>query len=499
MTQTFEGFALNKTVLHNLRSMNLTTPTPVQQQAIPLLLEGRDVMAESQTGTGKTLAYVLPLLEKTDPSLKKLQALVLVPTRELGAQISQVIEQTAAGLGITSQLLIGGAAIARQIDRLRLHPQIAVGTPGRILELIKIRKLSLHHVKTIIIDEADQVFEQGEGQETEAIIRSALRDRQLCFFSATLPGAVQGLADRWMKDPVAVRVKPDRKTAETLEHLYVVADERDKIDMLRRLVRTIEPKSGIVFTNQVDDIGGILAKLQYAGLSIEGLYSDAGKQDRAKVMRDFREGRLQLLLATDVAARGLDIPDVTHVFHFDLPVDSDHYVHRSGRTGRAGKQGTVISLAAPNQLFILDKFSKILGIGFERRMLYEGKLVALSELPKRTLQRKAPDEAKGPSPSAVGRGGGTGSGRNGGSAGRAPVVERGRTTSSGGRNGAGAAETGRGGVSRTEASGTERQGRTVSGERIQQGGRSARKAKADQKNKGAPKWLKEKQGKPPMG
>jgi ATP-dependent RNA helicase DeaD len=490
MEKTFEGFSLNKTILQNLRAANLTTPTSVQQQAIPLLLEGKDVMAESQTGTGKTLAYVLPLLEKVDPSQKKLQALILVPTRELGAQISQVIEQTAEGLGVTSQLLIGGAAIARQIDRLRLHPQIAVGTPGRILELIKIRKLSLHHVKTIIIDEADQVFEQGEGQETEAIIRSALRDRQLCFFSATLPGAVQSLAERWMKEPVTVRVKPDQKTAETLEHLYIVSDEREKIDMLRRLVRTLEPRSGIVFTNQVDDIGAILGKLKYAGLSIEGLYSEAGKQDRAKVMKDFREGRLQLLLATDVAARGLDIPDVTHVFHFDLPVDADHYVHRSGRTGRAGKKGTVISIATPHQLFILDKFSKALSIDFERKMLYEGSLVSLSDLPRRTLQRKTAEEVRS-QPNAGSRGG-TGSGRNGGSAGRAPIVERGRTGGSG-RTGTGASVLGRGGSSRTEAS-AER-GRTVSGERGQKGGKTARNA--DQKNKGAPRWLKDKQGKGP--
>lgn len=500
MANTFEGFSLNKTILQNLRGLNITSPTPVQEQAIPLLLEGKDVMAESQTGTGKTLAYVLPLLEKADPAVKKLQALILVPTRELGAQISQVIEQTAAGLGVTSQLLIGGAAIARQIDRLRLHPQIAVGTPGRILELIKLRKLSLHYVKTIIIDEADQVFEQGEGQETEAIIRSALRDRQLCFFSATLPGAVQGLADRWMKEPVTVRVKPDVKTAETLEHLYIVSDERDRIDTLRRLVRTMEPRSGIVFTNQVEDIGEILGKLKYAGLSIEGLYSEAGKQDRAKVMKDFREGRLQLLLATDVAARGLDIPDVTHVFHFDLPVDADHYVHRSGRTGRAGKRGTVISIAAPNQLFILEKFSKALSIHFERKMLYEGRLVSVSELPKRTLQRKAAEEGRGQP--LNGSRGGTGSGRNGGSRGRAPIIERGRQSGGmdsgrGKRYGADSDFVRGGSGSYREEAVSSGKGRTVSGEHSPKNGRSARNA--DRKNKGAPRWLKDKQGKGPSG
>lgn len=492
MAQTFEAFHLHKDVLHNLKAMNITTPTPVQEQAIPLLLEGRDLIAESQTGTGKTLAYLLPILQKLDPASKKLQALILVPTRELGSQISQVLEQVTEGMDITSQLLIGGAAISRQIDRLRLHPQIAVGTPGRILELIKIKKLSMHHVRTIIVDEADQVFEQGEGQEVEAVIRSALRDRQLCFFSATIPNGVRNLADRWMKDPASVQVQPQQKTAETLEHLYVISDERDRLDMLRKLVRALEPKSGIVFTNQVDDIGGILARLKYVGLSIEGLYGEAGKQERAKVMKDFRDGKIQLLLATDVAARGLDIPDVTHVFHFDLPVDADHYVHRSGRTGRMGKEGTVISLVAPQQMFILEKFSKSLGITFERKMLYEGKLVSLSDLPKRTLQRKSAEETRG-APAGNGS-------RNGGG-GRGPLIERGRKSQDLGQGGdrGGYSEgyrSGMNGGSRGEAG----RGRTINGsgngERSSGGAKSGRKA--DQKNKGAPRWLKDK-GRNPNG
>lgn len=492
MTTTFERFDLNKELLHNLRAMKITSPTSVQEQAIPALLEGRDLIAESQTGTGKTLAYVLPILQKTDPALKKLQALVLVPTRELGAQVSQVISAAAEGTDISSQLLIGGAAIARQIDRLRLHPQIAVGTPGRILELIKLRKLSMHNVRTIVIDEADQVFDQGEGQETEAIIKSAMRDRQLCLFSATLPEGVRRLAGRWMTDPVSVQVKPEQRTAETLEHLYVVSEDRERIDTLRKLVKAVEPAAGIVFTNQVDDFGAILAKLKYAGLSIEGLYSEAGKQDRAKVMKDFRDGRIQLLLATDVAARGLDIPDVSHVFHFDLAVDADHYVHRAGRTGRMGKQGVSISICAPHQLFILEKFTKALGVSFEKRMLYEGRLVSPSELPKRTLQKKSAEEGRGP-------------------LGRAPVIDRGRKAA--GSNGEERTAYGEGGrfvkaagtrgdsasagghrngdgFERSEGAG---RGRMVSGENGRKTGR-----KTESKNKGAPRWLKEKQNKNPL-
>ncbi|MDF2924962.1 MAG: box helicase [Paenibacillaceae bacterium] len=562
MIQTFEGLSLKKEIQHNLRSLNISTPTAVQSEAIPPLLEGKDVIVQSQTGSGKTLAYALPIIERIDTAEKKLQAIVLVPTRELGAQIARVLEQVTEGLGITSQLLIGGAAIARQIDRLRLHPQIVVGTPGRILELIKVRKLSMHNVRTIIIDEADHIFEQGEGREVETVIRSAMRDRQLCFFSATIPEQVLGLANRWMKEPLRIQIQPEQKTAETLHHQYVLCQDRDRIDTLRRLVRTLNPRSGIIFTNQVDEIGEILAKLKFAGLSVEGLYSEAGKQDRARVMKDFREGRLQLLLATDVAARGLDIPDVTHVIHLDLPVDADHYVHRSGRTGRMGRQGVAIALCAPQQLFILEKFSRALGIDFEQKLLFEGKAVSPGELPKRVLQRKAAEEQGAASASRSFRGGEGGrsgergrsgeggrsveGGRSSGDRSRSveggrtgeprvergsngPLVERDRLTgrsgdsarggqqrasgrgaagkdkaNAGGDNAgiaqsaAGRRVSGKGGAGdeRPDSRGSERAGGDPArrGSGIERGRPNPAKSprQTDKKNKGAPRWLKEK-------
>lgn len=492
---TFEALPLRKALIQNVHSMNITEPTPIQQEAIPVILEGRDLIAQSQTGSGKTLAYALPVLERIDPALKKQQALILVPTRELGAQIFRVMEQAAQDTGVDAQLLIGGASISRQIDRLRLHPQVVIGTPGRVLELIKLRKLSMHHVKTIIVDEADHIFEQGEGREVETVIKSAMRDRQLCFFSATIPDPVRYLADRWMQDPVSVQIEPEQKTASTLEHLYVVTPDRERIDTLRRLVKTLMPRSGIIFTNQVNDIGEILAKLQYAGLSVEGLYSEAGKQDRAKVMKDFREGRLQLLLATDVAARGLDIPEVTHVFHFDLPVDADHYVHRSGRTGRMGRQGVSVALCAPNQLFILEKFSKSLGIDFEKRVLFEGRLVRENELPKRLLHQEGNAQTgRGGRAPVVDRARGAGEAR-----GRAPELRE-QSGEKGGRTVAGrhqGSEDGRAygrdsspaaSPRRDKAPGTRQQ----EAKPPARGGKVARKA--DQKNKGAPRWLKEKRG-----
>lgn len=384
--QSFEAFALNEVSLSNLKKANITAPTLIQQEAIPRILAGEDVIAQSQTGSGKTLAYALPLLERIDPLLKKPQVVILVPTRELGVQVSQVFNDIAQGQSIRAQLLIGGAAISRQLDRLKLHPHIVIGTPGRVLELIKIRKLSMHHVKAIVVDEADQLSQLSEADETDKIIHSAMRDRQLCFFSATMSNAAILAAKKWMVNPTNIQVEAQNKLPQSVQHYYMVCQERERIDLLRKLIRTLQPRSGMIFTNQVNEMGEILAKLQYSGLAVEGLYSEAGKQDRARVMKDFREGRLQLLLATDLAARGLDVRNVSHIFHYDLPADADHYLHRSGRTGRMGSSGVVVTLCTANQLFIMDKFAKSLGIQFEGKELYQGRLVDAADSMKKRNQ-----------------------------------------------------------------------------------------------------------------
>lgn len=381
MSMTFQQLAIDPVWISRLKEMKITEPTPVQEAAIPVLAAGRDALIRSGTGTGKTLAYLLPMLQRLDPSLAKLQGLVLAPTRELGAQIYQVIQELTEGTDIRSQMLIGGAAIGRQIERLKKqHPHLVVGTPGRILELLKLKKLSLHYVRLIVLDEADHMLELGAKQEIEDILRSTLRDRQLAFLSATMPSSVRQLAGQWMRDPEVLEL--DVK-ASNLSHYYVVTEERKRIDTLRRLIVNLNPAAAIVFTNEVDRIGEIVAKLQYGGIDIEALYSEAGKEERTKVMKDFREGKLKVLLATDVAARGLDIPEITHVFHFDLAIDGDHYLHRSGRAGRMGRQGTVISLCTRQEAFIIRKLSKATGIPIEQRVLYGGQLHDPKEVPAR--------------------------------------------------------------------------------------------------------------------
>ncbi|MNI06930.1 DEAD-box ATP-dependent RNA helicase CshA [compost metagenome] len=375
MNASFEQLPIQSIYIKKLKELGFTEPTAIQVEAIPSIAKGKDTIVQSQTGTGKTLAYLLPALGQIDPQQKQLQVLVMVPTRELGMQIMAEIDKLIQGSTIIAQSLIGGAAITRQLDKLRLHPQIVVGTPGRLLELVKLRKLGLHHVKLAIVDEVDQVFELGSMNEVEAIMKGMLRSRQIVFVSATIPESLGKIADKWMQQPVTIRVNPQQRTAETLEHYYFVCEERNKIDTLRRLVRLINPRSAIVFVNATVDIAEVVGKLQYVGLSIEALYGEANKQDRANVMSSFREGKFQLLLATDIAARGLDIEGVTHVFHLDLPINADYYLHRVGRTGRMGRKGTAISIVTPKELFIIDKFEKNLGIKILPKAMYEGQIV----------------------------------------------------------------------------------------------------------------------------
>jgi ATP-dependent RNA helicase DeaD len=410
MQPSFNTLHIDPSLLLPLQAMNILSPTAIQAEAIPLILAGKDVIAQSQTGTGKTLAYLLPTLQKIDSELKQLQVMVLVPTRELGMQIIHEIEKLTEHSSILAQPLIGGASVSRQIEKLRQHPQIVVGTPGRILELIKVKKLSMHHVQAIVVDEVDQVFDLGSMVEVESILKSAMRDRQILFFSATISDAIQTSAMRWMKDPAMIHINPAQRAAETLEHLYFVCEEREKIDTLRRLIRLYNPKSAIVFINETDDAAEVVQKLRYVGLAIEALYGEASKQDRARAMNGFREGRFQLLLATDVAARGLDLAEVTHVINLDLPVDADHYIHRAGRTGRMGRPGTVISIVARKQQFIIDKYAKTLGVSFIQKDMYEGKIVepeqvqsSKANLPNRTepKESKAALQKKSENSSAV--------------------------------------------------------------------------------------------------
>lgn len=505
MNSMFEAIGIGSGLCETLAGHGITEPSPIQREAIPAALEGGDLLAQSQTGTGKTLAYLLPILQRIDPEAKELQAVVLVPTRELGVQIAAEIEKYGGPAGIRGQALIGGAALSRQVERLRLHPQIVVGTPGRVAELLGMRKVKMHRVRTIVIDEADQMFALGSAKEAEEIVEGALRDRQLLFFSATLPAEVRRMAGRWMKAPKVIEIDPDRRTAGGIEHLVFVCEERERIDTLRRLVRLYEPKAALAFVNDLDVIAEVAAKLQHAGLSAEALYGDAPKQERATLLNRFRSGKLSTLVATDVAARGLDIEGLTHVFHLQPALDADHYVHRAGRTGRMGRSGWSVSIVTPQEMFIIRKFEKQLGIVIREKAMYKGKVVEPHEVRRGVAVSAAESTAK----PAARRNGNAAANKPAGAqpnppfaAGDRPEDERRAVR----RPAEPASLRASKGGFRTLGAASLRNEQENAGQKPAQVRQSAKpaagKAKANEqerKNKGAPRWLKDKQGPNPNG
>ncbi|MGO4543296.1 DEAD/DEAH box helicase [Paenibacillus sp. 2TAB23] len=391
---TWNEIGINELLESKLAANGILEPTDVQAETIPILLGGSDVSARSQTGTGKTLAYLLPMLQKLNSYSNAVQGVILAPTQELAMQIVRVAEIYAEPLNIRVQQLIGGAALKRQVEKLKLRPQLVIGTPGRIHELLKIRKLKLTDVNNVVVDEADQVFQLGSTKEVEVILHNMGKGRQIAFFSATYPDQMARFEGRWMKDPARIQITPEHRVSQTIDNYFVVSDKRDKTDTARRLVRLLNPSSALLFLNDTDNISNWESKLSYEGFTVEALYGDADKQRRAATLTRFREGRCQLLLATDVAARGLDIEGLPLVIQLDPAADADHYVHRAGRTGRMGRAGTVISIVMPQELFIMEKFRKQLGIDLSERTMFRGKLLSEEELREATRPFAARHEAK---------------------------------------------------------------------------------------------------------
>ena len=299
-------------------------------------------------------------------------------------QIVRVAEMYAEPLGIKIQQLIGGAAAKRQIEKLKQNPQLVVGTPGRMNELVKSKKLKLHAVKSLIIDEADQTFELGSPADIEHLLFSMNKQRQTAFFSATYPDIMERFEGRWMKNPQHIVISPAEKVASTIEHYYVVCDQRSKLDYARRLLRTIDVSPALMFVNDTNQISNWESKLKFEGFKVEALYGEADKQRRASTLSSFREGKLEAILSTDVTARGIDIVDLPLVIQIEPAIDADHYVHRAGRTGRMGKKGMVVSIITPKEKFIMDKFMKQLHIDIEERMLFRGKLLNEEQIAEAT-------------------------------------------------------------------------------------------------------------------
>ncbi|MGC8230311.1 DEAD/DEAH box helicase [Pseudobacillus badius] len=357
------------------------SPTPIQEKAVPILLEGKDLIAESPTGTGKTLAYLLPLLEKVDPAKKAVQAVILASSRELVMQISEEVRQW--GGGITSAAFIGGANLKRQLEKLKKQPQVVAGTPGKIQELIQMKKLKMHEVKLIILDEGDQLLVSEHIKGLEAIIKSTMRDRQLAVFSATMPDQTATLAREWMKEPAMIKVSKEELPESQVEHFYFVCDGREKNVMVERIMRGFTPERMLAFVKDIGEVNVFSEKLNYKGFANGILHSELSKQERANALKKFRTGAFPLLFATDIAARGLDIKGLGHVLQFDLPKDATQYTHRAGRTGRSGQAGTVITLVTPREERDLKRIARTLGIKLEKKEFFKGQPVDAKETVKK--------------------------------------------------------------------------------------------------------------------
>src|SRR5829696_2580159 len=345
---TFADLGLSESTLEALAHLGYASPTPIQEQAIPPLLEGRDVIGQAQTGTGKTAAFGLPMVEYSDPDDPSVQALVLTPTRELCIQVTQALRAYGASKALNVVAIFGGASIRDQAARLK-DAQIVVGTVGRVMDMIGRHHLFLDDVRYVILDEADEMLDLGFLEDVESILKRAPMGRQTALFSATVPQPIRRLADTFMHDPIEIQVRAATLTIDTVEQYYVEVPDREKPDALVRVLKDERPEQAIVFVRTKIGVDRLARRLGDAGVRVKTLHGDMTQGQRDGVMIAFKGGRERLLIATDVAARGLDITGVSHVVNYDIPNSPDIYVHRIGRTGRAGESGRAVTIITPKQ------------------------------------------------------------------------------------------------------------------------------------------------------
>ncbi len=349
MVSAFESLGLQPEFVQAVEKMGFVDPTPIQSSAIPLLLEGRDVIGQAQTGTGKTAAFMLPLLQKLEPSTGKVQALVLAPTRELAKQVADAALLLAQKTRVKVLAVYGGQSYTIQTRALERGVDVVVGTPGRLLDLINQKVLGLHNVKMLVLDEADEMLAMGFIEDVEMILKELNEEKQIALFSATLPQAIQKLANRYLKEPARISVSPERLTVADTEQRYCRIHEENKLSALTRLLETEDVSSGLIFARTKARAQELADQLIQMGFPSDSLHGDLNQARREQVLNKFRQGQISLMVATDVAARGLDIAGVSHVFNYDVPADAEDYVHRIGRTGRAGKKGIAVTFLTPKE------------------------------------------------------------------------------------------------------------------------------------------------------
>src|SRR5277367_1632120 len=359
----FSELGLSAEILKAIDKLGFEKAAPIQAEAIPVLMSGRDVVGQSQTGSGKTAAFAIPAIEKVDVEEKAVQALILCPTRELAVQVSEEFHKLAAfKRGIHALPIYGGQSYERQFAGLKQGAQIVIGTPGRLMDHMRRGTLRLDTIKMVILDEADVMLNMGFRDDIETILKDAPKERQTVFFSATMPRPIRDLIEKYSRDPKNVKVEQKAMTVPTVEQVYYEVDRRYKIELLTRLIDIHDLKLGIIFCNTKRMVDDLVDHLEAQGYSADRLHGDMSQAMRDRVMNKFRKSGLEFLVATDVAARGIDVDDVQVVFNYDLPYDVEDYLHRIGRTGRAGRSGRAISFVAGRELFQIyhiERYTKV--------------------------------------------------------------------------------------------------------------------------------------------
>lgn len=368
--QTFESFGLHQDLLKAVSEAGFREPSPVQEHAIPLILAGNDIVAQAQTGTGKTAAFGLGAMNNIDPHSKNVEILVITPTRELATQVSDELYMLGRFRDIRTVTIYGGSSYSRQLSLIEKGVSVVVATPGRMLDLLKNDRLPNFAPKVVILDEADEMLDMGFLEDIEKIFTYLPKQRQTLLFSATMPEPIKKLASRILNDPKYVNITPkDNTTNEDIEQLYYVINEAERDSAMIRLLDATEPEKSIVFCRTKKEVDRLSTALIAVGYAAKGLHGDMEQNQRESVIKAFRSSQIDILVATDVAARGLNVADISHVFNFHMPFDPESYVHRIGRTGRAGKKGTAITLLTPMEYHSMQRIAKKVGTNLEHRLI----------------------------------------------------------------------------------------------------------------------------------
>ena len=350
----FDELELSSSILRAVEEMGFEEMSPIQANAIPVILQGKDIVGQAQTGTGKTAAFGIPLLMKINPKDRNLQAIVLCPTRELAIQVAEEIRKLGTFLhGIKILPVYGGQEISKQIRSLKSGVQIIIGTPGRVMDHMRRKTVKFDNINMVILDEADEMLNMGFREDIETILSQVPEERQTVLFSATMPAPILDIARTYQKNAEIIRVVKKELTVPKIEQYYYEVTQKNKEEVLARLLDMYNPKLSLVFCNTKKQVDELTAALQGRGYFAEGLHGDLKQQQRDRVMHSFRNGRTEILVATDVAARGIDVDDVEAVFNYDVPQDDEYYVHRIGRTGRAGREGRAFTLVTGREIYKL--------------------------------------------------------------------------------------------------------------------------------------------------